>query len=185
MKQRVLMGFSAVAAVAIAALYIFPGCSNGQAMPFGGPEDVAFAGKLWKAMTGYDEWSLKSDIYSGNSPHGMFVRTYYNILTIDSVAYHTIVKDNYGGEGIKIVDVAQDPEEYVVAITVMLQREPGYDEDNNDWFWVKFNAKGEVDKNPDGMMLAGKVAKGMDMGCIACHLKAKDKDYLFINDGNM
>jgi hypothetical protein len=35
------------------------------------------------------------------------------------------------------------------------------------------------------MSLAGRVAKGMDMGCIACHKGAKDNDYLFFNDGEM
>ena len=40
MKQRILLGFSAVAVVALAALYIFPACSTGQGMPFGGPEEI-------------------------------------------------------------------------------------------------------------------------------------------------
>ena len=33
--------------------------------------------------------------------------------------------------------------------------------------------------------MAGRVAKGMDMGCIACHKGAKDDDYVFVNDGGM
>jgi hypothetical protein len=185
MKQRVLLGVSAAAIIAAAAFYMFPACSTGQGMPFGGPEDSAFAGKVWMAMKGYTDWPLKSAFYPGNSPHGMFLRTYYNIVTIDGVPYHTIAKDNYGGENIKMEDIMQDPEGRLMAVTVMVQREAGYDEDNRNWFWVKFNPQGEVDKNADGVMLAGKVAKGMDTGCIACHAKAKDKDYLFINDGGM
>jgi hypothetical protein len=185
MKQRVIAGVSAAAIVLVTALYIFPACSSGQGMPFGGPEDSAFAAEVWKGIEGYPDWPLKSDFYPGKSPHGMFLRTYYSIVTIDGMPYHTIVKDNYGGENIKMEDIMQDPEEYLLAVTVMVQREPGYDEDNHNWYWVKYNAEGEVDKNEDGVMLAGKVAKGMDTGCIACHAKAKHKDYIFINDGEM
>ena len=37
-------------------------------------------------------------------------------------------------------------------------------------------------KNPKGMSLAGRVAKGMPAGCIACHSNAGGGDFLFIND---
>jgi|GEM_PF-3494242 len=30
--------------------------------------------------------------------------------------------------------------------------------------------------------MAGRVAKGMEQGCIACHSNAVDGDYLFAND---
>jgi len=29
-----------------------------------------------------------------------------------------------------------------MAVTVMLQREPGYDAENNDWFWAKYALDG-------------------------------------------
>ena len=64
----------------------------------------------------------------------------------------------------------------------MVQREAGYDRDNNDWFWVKYSPGGTIDQNPAGMALAGRVAKGTNTGCIACHASAKDNDYLFTND---
>jgi hypothetical protein len=38
-----------------------------------------------------------------------------------------------------------------------------------------------LDKNPKGMALAGKIAKGSDAGCIACHVGADGDDYLFVN----
>ena len=41
-------------------------------MAFGGKEDIAFANMLWKSMTGYDKWLMKSDVYPGKSPHGKF-----------------------------------------------------------------------------------------------------------------
>ncbi|MFQ5491051.1 MAG: hypothetical protein ACE5GE_10045, partial [Phycisphaerae bacterium] len=67
-------------------------------------------------------------------------------------------------------------------VTIMLQRETGYDSDNDNWFWVKYSPKGEVMKNPKDMLLAGRVAKGMSAGCISCHSQAGGDDYLYSND---
>jgi hypothetical protein len=64
----------------------------------------------------------------------------------------------------------------------MFRREAGYDEDNQNWFWAKFLPDGTLDKNPKGMMLAGQVAKGADVGCIACHSNAGGDDYVFTAD---
>jgi len=153
-----------------------------QEMAFGGQNDVAFANMLWKAMKGYETWPMKSTVDPGTSPHGKFLRLYYNIVNIDQKPYHVIIKDNFGGEGATLETVSKSPAKYLAAVTVMLQREAGYDADNNDWFWVKYNVDGTLDKSPQGMALAGRVAKGLDTGCIACHSKAKDTDYLFTND---
>ncbi|RMD48443.1 MAG: hypothetical protein D6832_03940, partial [Alphaproteobacteria bacterium] len=78
--------------------------------------------------------------------------------------------------------VLAEPEKHLGAITVMFRREKGYDPDNQDWFWVKYRPDGSLDKNPKGMMLAGRVAKGADKGCIACHSGAGGDDYIFTTD---
>lgn len=151
-------------------------------MPFGGEKDVAFAEALWKAMDGYGDWIMRSEVMPGMSPHGAFVRLYYNIVTVEGVPYHVVIKDNYGGEGVTLAMVQESPDDYLMAVTPMLQREPGYDTENNDWFWVKYEADGSLAMTPDGMAIAGRFAKGMPMGCIFCHAKAADGDYLFTND---
>ena len=46
----------------------------------------------------------------------------------------------------------------------------------------KYGKDGTIEKNPKGMLLAGRVAKGMDRGCISCHSQADGKDFLFSND---
>ncbi|MBT8436269.1 MAG: cytochrome P460 family protein, partial [Gammaproteobacteria bacterium] len=92
-----------------------------------------------------------------------------------------IVKRNYGGEGVSIVNVANQPAKYLQAITVMLKR-PGYDPENRDWFWVRYRPDGSIDSNPEGVMLAGKVAKGEAEGCIACHAAAPGDDMVFLRD---
>ena len=141
-----------------------------MAMPFGGKEDVDFANMVWSAMKGYQDVQMKTDMIPGNAPHGKFITIYYDVISVQGKPYHTIIKENF------------TPEKKLAAITVMVQREAGYDSDNNDWFWVKYAPDGTVSKNDKDMALAGKVAKGMDQGCIKCHQDAKGGDYVFIND---
>ncbi|MCB1809044.1 MAG: hypothetical protein KDJ99_28985, partial [Candidatus Competibacteraceae bacterium] len=61
----------------------------------------------------------------------------------------------------------------------MYQR-PGYDPDNNDWFWARYLPDGSLDKNAEGIALAGRVAKADPPGgCIACHTAAPGGDLVF------
>ena len=172
----VLVLAGAVAFVAV------PACTNGQGTPFGDQEDVEFASAVWTAMGDYQGWLMRSDYRPGGSPHGDFVRLYYNIVTVDGSPYHVIVKDNFGGEDVSLETLPKEAGERLMAVTIMVQREPGYDPENHDWFWVKYAPDGSVARNDQGMRLAGKVAKGMQTGCIACHAKAGEGDYLFTND---
>jgi hypothetical protein len=188
MRFRLVGGaVAALAAIAIVLAFV-PACGSEEEMektmpiPFGGEEDVAFASAAWEAMSGYQAWAITSDAYKSAAPHGMFVKIYYNVVNVDGKPYHVIVKDNFGGEEATLEMVEKMPADHLMAVTVMVQREAGYDPDNKDWFWVKYAPDGTVDKNPQGMALAGRVAKGMKAGCIACHAKAADGDYIFIND---
>jgi len=147
--------------------------------PFGGEDDVAYADSLWDVMEGYTGWESQTEVMDGGSPHGALVRIYTNTLQILGVEVYVIVKDNYGGEDATIETVSAAPADYLVAVTVMAQREPGYDPENGDWYWAKYFPAGSLDVNPAGVPLAGRVAKGADTGCIACHASAEGGDYLF------
>ena len=176
MKRSIIFGSLVAVVLAVFVISIFPqivSSAEKMEMPFGGKADVEFANHLWKAMKGYEKWPMQSDMVPGKSPHGKFVQLYYSIVNVDSKPYHIIIKDNF------------TPEKKLAAVTIMLQREAGYDADNNNWFWVKYSPDGSIDKNPKGTAMAGRVAKGMDAGCIACHTGAKDNDYFFTNDGGM
>jgi len=150
--------------------------------PFGGEKDVEFAMDVWKAMKGYQDWVMVSDFYPGQSPHGKVLKLYYNVVNVDGKPYHTIVKDNFGGEDATVENVSMSPEEYLAAVTIMVQMDDGYDPENKNWFYAKYLPDGSLDKNAKGMKLAGRVAKGMNAGCIACHKSAKQNDFLFTND---
>ena len=67
----------------------------------------------------------------------------------------------------------------MMALTVMY-RSRGYEPKHDDWYWIKYNADGAVDKAPremGGMPLAGRVGV-----CIDCHSGAEGKDFIFAND---
>lgn len=170
MKRNLILGTFVALVVVVSVLNTITQVSSEKEtnMPFGGKQDVDFAKKMWKAIEDYQKWLIQSDILPGKS-HGPFVQVYFNVVNVDGKPYHVIVKDNLN----------QDKK--LTAVAVMVQREAGYDSDNNNWFWAKYNTDGSISKNDKGMTFAGRVAKGMDMGCIACHKKA-DKDYIFIND---
>jgi hypothetical protein len=159
------------------------GTAAPQAPAYGGAADFTFAVTIWPQLAGYGNWIMRSDYFPGKSPHGNIVRVYYNMVTLNGVPYHVILKENFsGGDAATPALVAKDPAKYPKTITAMIERERGYDPENRNWFWVKYNADGTLVTDEKGRPIAGRVAKGETVGCIACHANAKGKDYLFTND---
>ncbi len=155
-----------------------------SAADFGDEANVNYAKDLWNTMVdaGYaGADGMMSRPYTGQPPHGAILDTLSGKIAVQGKLHDIIVKRNYGGEGVSIANVANNPAKYLKAVTVMLKR-PGYDPETRDWFWVKYKADGSIDKNPAGMQLAGKVAKGKPKGCIACHSAAPGGDMMFLHD---
>ena len=171
-------------ACALAALVGLGG--NVAAAPFGNAADLEDAARLWKVLQQerlVGPGMINSVPYQGQHPHGAILETLDKTITVGGHRGTVIVKRNYGGEGVSKAAVADDAARYLGAVTVMFKREAGYDEENRDWFWVKYKPDGSPDTNPKGMALAGRVAKGAAQGCIACHQGAPGGDYVFNNDG--
>ena len=156
--------------------------------PFSGEANVAYAEGLWDAMAEaglVGPGAILTYPYEGTPPHGKILEY---LETEFSFAGHTdvvIVKKNYAGEGdIEELEhaVLEDRMEYLDSVTVMFRRAEGYDPDHQNWFWAKYKADGSLDTNPKGMALAGRVAKGADQGCIACHQRAEGDDYIYSHD---
>jgi len=167
----------------LTVLALVSGMASAQDAPFGTDKDADYAAQLWAkmqeiGMVGDD--MLRSFPYEGIEPHGMMLETFYTTATVGGQTGDLIVKRNYGPEGVSAEQVLADPAKHLGAYTVMFRREQGYDTDNQNWFWVKYLPDGTLDKNPKGMRLAGRVAKGAEVGCIACHAAADD--YLFTTD---
>jgi len=155
----------------------------GMMMPFSDDASVAYAGKLWSALSGAGlvGGKLNSKAYKGVHPHGAVLTADTSAVTVDGHKGKVIVKKNFGGEGVSIANVTANNAKYLKAVTVMYKREAGYDADNQDWFWAKFKPNGSLHTNPKGMKLAGRVAKGKPKGCISCHTAAPGGDYIFTN----
>ncbi|MCH8010816.1 MAG: hypothetical protein IIA61_02535 [Candidatus Marinimicrobia bacterium] len=148
-------------------------------MPFGSENDLALADSLWAIISdeevGYLTWNswdeARVEMYEGQSPHGAFLKTYVspnasgssNGIPLGAI----IVKENY-------------TEDKTLGPLTIMWRIKDYDPDNFDWFWAKYLPDGKVDKNAKGVKLAGRVAKGMDVGCISCHGDA-GKELVFTN----
>ena len=172
-----------IAGLALAGTFALSTASAQDMAPFGTEHDTEYAALLWDLMEASNlagPNAIQTYPYEGIAPHGMMLQTFYTTGTINGHTGDLIVKRNYGPEGVTEADVLTNPSKHLGAITVMFRREAGYDADNADWFWAKFLPDGSLDKTPTGMALVGRVAKGMDTGCIACH--SAEDDYIFTSD---
>ncbi len=166
------------------AFTVFALSTTVSAAPFGGTEDITYSQNLWSAMVnaGYvGPNSIMSQPYTGTPPHGKILDTFDGTVTVNGTTGAVIVKRNYGGPDVSIENVANEPAKYLKAITVMFKRR-GFDPEDKDWFWVKYKPDGSLHENEKGMKLAGKIAKGMPKGCIACHKAAPGGDFMFNYD---
>ena len=151
---------------------------------YGGEADLAFASDLWKALlnaqlVGKD---AKDDTpYEGTHPHGAILESVISSVVINKSEGMVVVKRSYRGNKVSVASVSANRERFLDDITVMFKREQGYDPENQNWFWAKYNKDGSLAATPNGIKLAGRIAKGKRKGCIACHRKADGDDYLFIN----
>ena len=174
------------AALGTALVIAFSTVALAQEEPsFGGEDDLAFAVKLWRSLIDarlVGNRSITAQPYEGSEPHGVILMTLDTTVTVDGREATVIVKKNYAGEGISIESVATNPSLFLDAVTVMFRRESGYDSDNQDWFWAKYRADGTLHTNPRGRMLAGRVAKNPEDGCIGCHQFAPGDDFVFMHD---
>ncbi len=178
MKKTLLATCAALGLIATMA------SAEGNKPPFGSAEDVAYAQAIWDLMVA-DKLAgpgmIRALPYEGSEPHGLMLETFYTEATIEGHTGDLVVKRNFGPEGVSADEVLKNPEGHLGAYTVMFRREAGYDPENLDWFWARYNPDGSIAKNPKGMALAGQVAKGADTGCIACHQGAEG-DLVFTSD---
>lgn len=123
--------------------------------------------RLWQRITvdedykTYPFWPGHEGLQMGQSPHGRYNSVYVTpeviaALPIESktAPYGTIiVKENYSAD-----------KEF--AMFTLMAKIEGYDPENGDWFWAKYDPEGNV------------LAEGQLQGCINCHVSSNN-DYLF------
>lgn len=158
--------------------------------PMGLPQDIAYAKRLWSALeserlVGTNAKKVKP-IVGAARPHGWILELLYRNITVGSHTGFAVVKKNYDGPGVSVASVEANSAKYLSSITVMFQRQKGYDEENKNWFWVKYKPDGSLYKkkmNNIEVAMAGRIVKGRTRdengGCIYCHSSAGGGDYIF------
>jgi hypothetical protein len=192
-KKRFLPAIAPGAVMFLIPLLLFGGCGREKeevetadesrmeiATEYGTADDLALADSLWKVInnkkSGYRSWKswkgAKVEMVPGRSPHGAFLKTFVSPkssasaeIPLDAI----LVKENFS-----------EDKKTMVAITAMW-RLAGYDPDNFDWFWAKYNPDGSLDSDPHRVKLAGRIGKGTDTGCVSCHAQSKGEDLVFTN----
>lgn len=146
----------------------------------GRPIDDAYAAKVWKYMEKnglVGPGRIRSFPFVGSRPHGSVQEVIATRAVIDGHRGRLVVKHNYGAEGQltpKAVYAAAESEKYE-ALTIMFQREDGYDAANNNWFWAEYEPDGAV-LNYQGANLSGRAPF-----CIGCHSSLGGPDREILN----
>jgi len=170
MRRGTILGLAAALSVA----------AGGSIVWAQADDDGAFAGALWEQIAGLrfvGDDALGAVPYAREGQaHGETLVTLQSTVTIDGVTGAVLVKRSYG-EGATRDGIIAHPNDNLENITVMFQREAGYDPANGDWFWAMYAPDGMVGAM-EGMTMAGRV--GM---CSGCHAAAPGGDYIFLHDG--
>ena len=167
-----------------------------SSLSMGTVDDIRYAQKLWSTMV--MEQLVGSNalpnepFFGGAEPHGMILELAYKEIQVDNHTGFVVVKKNYDGPGVSVSSVEADRARFLTSMTVMYQREAGYDEDNKNWFWVKYKTDGKVETKVikgNEIALTGRVIKGKtpedNGGCIYCHRSAGGGDYIFYPEINV
>ena len=147
---------------------------------FGSAIDDAYAARLWAYMVDNQlvgEERIRRFPFVGSRPHGSIQEVIAAEAEIDGHTGRLIVKHNYGANeelSPKSVYATSQNENYV-ALTIMFQREEGYDQSNNDWFWAEYS--------PDGSILVyqGAHLSGRAPLCLGCHTPLGGNDREILN----
>ena len=179
-------------------ILLLSACASLLNLPAGKPADVDEARQLWlvleqEHMVGEHAELLKPFIGAAR-PHGWVLEVDSRVIQVGRHRGFVVVKKNYNGDTLSdkptIAEVEKDRRRYLKAITIMFKREPGYDPDNQNWFWAKYHPDGRLfSMHKMGMTIAmaGRLMKGgtspdRNRGCIYCHSSAGGGDYIFYPD---
>jgi hypothetical protein len=180
MRRNYWIGAAFLAATLVTLTYSALSVAEDGAKAAGTPEDDAYAAKVWAYM---DENGLIGDgrvrsfPFVGSRPHGSVQELIVTEAVIDGQRGRLLIKHNYGAEETltpKSVYAAR-PDENLEPLAIMFQRETGYDEDNNNWFWAEYNADGSV------FVYEGENLSGRAPLCIGCHTALGGADREILN----
>ncbi len=116
----------------------------------------------------YKNWELwpgTGELEPGKGPHGDQITIYVSdsaLLAIEEKTgvmpeNSTVLKEGYNSEG-ELIEV------------VVMHKVEGFDPEHNDWFWLEYDAEGEI------------ITEGKVLSCYNCHTRQAVNDYLFTGD---
>jgi len=157
--------------------------SGGAVDPGWGSEDDADAAMQWwtevdganlgwQTAAQWERYPGTEELQVGAEPHGARQNLWHTTDPAEGQVGYTVLKENYPPEG---------EGDDLAAVTIAIKRAPGYDPDNEDWFWARYNPDGSlflIGESP----AVGAVEPEPGAGCRGCHRGAADSDYLFSND---
>jgi hypothetical protein len=158
--------------------------------PVGTAADISYARVLWQELVAarlVGAQAMPVQPFIGAAPpHGWVLELLHQTISVADHSGFVVVKRNYDKKGLTVAQVAANRKKYLSSITVMYQREDGYDQQNQNWFWVKYRPDGSLfskDIHGRTVSLAGRIVKGKTSadngGCIYCHRSAGGGDYIF------
>jgi len=129
------------------------------------PGDDVIAQTLWDHFQGARHWQspegwdgLPASTLEAEGEHGA-----YTEIRMNRLAAGTIGGDVLPGGVLVTADYDEDGE--TLLQWTAMKKIPGYDPDNDDWFWARYSPEGEVK------------LKGTLNDCIYCHLNGTDLVY--------
>ena len=140
-------------------------------------EDAQIAAEIWNDIQGFEDNWTEPDLWQGIQPsidgtHGAYVQIWADAAALEAINNGTEVPD--GGTIVKCGfenESGSPVGESGHALTAM-RKIDGYDPDNQNWFWVRFDGQtGEVDR------FAGAVPM-----CSGCHAADPNGDYIRITE---
>lgn len=134
-------------------------------MPFGADTEVVFARKLWAAIEAADLVAAAKSKGTAADPASAVEGEVWVAKRVGRV----IIKVDHGHSDSGTEAVRAQADASPSAYAVMFKKPAGYDTDNKNWFWARYDARGRIDRDPGGLAMAGRIAKGRGDGCIACH----------------
>lgn len=140
-----------------------------------GEQAVPVAERLWEQISGtadYKNWPLlqgSSVQQDSDAPHGDFATIRFSGPNAESpVSGDILVKELW-------VEEENQPQ----ALTVMLKLD-GFDPDNSNWFYAKYQLDGTLATTPTGMPLAGAMEPAPGAACRGCHRDAPGNDFQWL-----
>ena len=116
----------------------------------------------------YKNWELwpgTGELDPGKGPHGDQITIYVSDSALSAIEEQAGVMP----EGSTVLKEGYDSEGELISVVVMHKVE-GFDPEYNDWFWLEYDADGEIK------------AEGRVLSCQNCHARQANNDYLFTGD---